>query len=202
VVLTRAARISCIDLDRVLIGERELDVRAETIVERCDSWTEVSPSGTGLHVFVRGTVPKAIKGPQIEVYSTDRYIAMTGHRWPETPDDVRDAQSYLDALYATAHRDDLRHRPYMGPKTPPPDDLAGAVLAKLEAWDVPVARLKRWEDGFLVELVACPWADEHTSGPGGAVVMIRASGAFDFMCQHAHCASRRWREFRAAMERR
>src|SRR5439155_25689000 len=41
VVLTAAARISCIDLDHVLAGG-ELDVRAETIVERCDSWTEIS----------------------------------------------------------------------------------------------------------------------------------------------------------------
>jgi hypothetical protein len=76
------------------------------------------------------------------------------------------------------------------------------VLARLEAWGVPVARLKRWQGGFLVELVACPWADEHTSGAGGAAVMIHASGAFDFTCLHAHCAGLRWREFRAAMERR
>jgi hypothetical protein len=201
VVLTIAAKISCIDLDRVLTGG-ELDVRAETIAERCDSWTEISPSGTGLHVFVRGAVPAAIKGNQIEIYSTDRYIAITGHRWPGTPPDVHDAQHYLDALYAMAHANDQPRQPYRGPKSAPPDDLAGAVLARLEQWGVPVARLKRWEDGFLVELVACPWADEHSSGTGGAAVMIRASGAFDFMCQHAHCAGRRWREFRTAMERR
>lgn len=201
VVLTSAARISCIDLDRVLSGG-ELDVRAKTIVERCDSWTEVSPSGTGLHVFVRGIVPTAIKGDQIEIYSTDRYIAVTGHRWPGTPPDVRDAQRYLDALYATAHQDNPQRRPYMGPKTPPPDDLAGAVLARLETWGVPVARLKRWSNGFLVELVACPWAPEHTTGPAGAAVIIHASGAFDFTCLHAHCGRRDWRDFRAVMERR
>jgi hypothetical protein len=151
-------------------------------------------------VFVLGTVPAALKGEQIEVYSTARYIAVTGHQWPCTPDDVREAQRYLDALYARAHEDDQPRRRYTGPPTPPPDDLAGAVLAKLERWGVPVARLKRWQDGFLVELVACPWADEHTTGPGGAAVMIRASGAYDFTCLHTHCAGRRWREFRAAME--
>jgi hypothetical protein len=202
VVLTVVARISCIDLDRVLVGDRELDVRAEKIVGRCASWTEVSPSGTGLHVFVRGTVPAAIKGDQIEIYSTDRYIAVTGHRWPGAPADVQDAQRYLDALYAAAHQDDRPRRPYFGPKIPAPDDLAGGVLARLEEWGVPAARLKRWSDGFLVELVACPWAREHTTGVGGAAVMIHASGAFDFMCQHAHCAGRDWRDFRAAMERR
>jgi hypothetical protein len=201
VVLTIAAGVSCIDLDRVRAGGA-LGVPAEAIVKRIDSWTEISPSGTGLHIFVLGTMPAAMKGEQIEIYSTDRYIAVTGHHWPGTPPDVRNAQRYLDSLYAKAHEDDHPHRPYRGPKNPPPDDLAGAVLARLEAWGVPVARLKRWQDGFLVELLACPWSDEHTSGPSGAAVMIRASGAFDFMCQHAHCAGRRWREFRMAMESR
>lgn len=200
VVLTRAAWFTCIDLDRVIDDERVLDPRAVRIVERCDSWTEMSPSGTGLHVFVRGAVQNAIKGDQIEVYTADRYIAITGHRWPGTPVTVRDAQPYLNGLYARAHEGDSDRPAYSGPRTPAPDDLAGSLLAKLQAWGVPVARLKHWQDGYLVELVACPWGDEHTAGRGGAVVMIRASGAYDFMCQHAHCTGRRWREFRAAME--
>jgi primase-polymerase (primpol)-like protein len=45
VVLTSAANITCIDLDHVLDDAGQLDVRAATIVERCDSWTEISPSG-------------------------------------------------------------------------------------------------------------------------------------------------------------
>jgi hypothetical protein len=133
------------------------------------------------------------------VYSAGRFIAVTGHRWPGTPANVRDAQAYLNGLYARAHESDRPRDAYSGPRRPAPDDLAGALLAKLQAWGVPVARLKHWEDGYLVELVDCPWANEHTSGPGGAVVMIRASGAFDFVCQHAHCGGRRWREFRAAI---
>jgi hypothetical protein len=60
--------------------------------------------------------------------------------------------------------------------------------------------IKRWSDGYLIELDACPWASEHTTGPGGAAVMIRASGAFDFTCLHSHCANRDWRDFRSMME--
>jgi putative DNA primase/helicase len=56
-VLTLTAGISCLDLDRVIDVAGQLDTRAQTIVERCDSWTEISPSGTGLHIFVRGAVP-------------------------------------------------------------------------------------------------------------------------------------------------
>lgn len=202
VVLTKSAGITCIDLDRVIDATGTLDARAQTIIDRCDSWTEVSPSGTGLHVFVRGTVARALKGEQIEVYSDARYIAITGHRWPGTPDTLQWQKGYLDYLVRLADEGERPRRIYNGPQTPAPDDLAGALLAKLERWSVPVARLKRWSDGFLVELPECPWADEHTTGREGAAVMIRASGAYDFVCLHAHCAGRDWRDFRAAMETR
>jgi hypothetical protein len=89
---------------------------------------------------------------------------------------------------------------YTGPVIPPPDDLAGALLAKLDTWGIPGQRIKRWAGGYLVELEACPWASEHTTGSRGAAVMIHASGALDFTCLHAHCAGRTWRDFRARME--
>ena len=33
-----------------------------------NSYTEVSPSGSGLHIWVKGIIPEAIKKPEIEVY--------------------------------------------------------------------------------------------------------------------------------------
>jgi primase-polymerase (primpol)-like protein len=63
--------------------------------EHCDSWTERSPSGSGLHIFVRGRLSRALKGPQIEVYADARYIAITGHWWSGTPGTLRHQQAYL-----------------------------------------------------------------------------------------------------------
>ncbi len=40
VVLTREASVTCIDPDRVIASDGGVDVRAETIVERCDSFTD------------------------------------------------------------------------------------------------------------------------------------------------------------------
>jgi len=197
VVLTRETRVTCLDLDRVL-SAAGLDTRAAQLVAALDSWAEVSPSGTGLHIFVRGTVVRAIKGDQIEVYAEGRFMAVTGHVWPGCPPTLREQQAYLDRL--AAHEQPSPRRPWTGARIPPPDDLAGALLAKLHCWGVAVSHVKRWQDGYLVELPACPWADEHTSGMGGAAVMIRASGAFDFTCLHAHCGGRGWRDFRAHME--
>jgi hypothetical protein len=201
VVLTGGV-ITCVDLDAVIDERGQVDERAQALVNNLDSWTEISPSGTGLHIFVRGIVPKDLKGKQIEVYSTGRYIAVTGHRWPRTPDVLTNQQWYLDHLAQLASEDERPRRAYTGPSVPAPDDLAGELLAKLQAWGVPYTRLKSWSDGYLVELVACPWADEHTTGAGGAAVIIRASGAYDFTCRHAHCGGRDWRDFRATMEGR
>jgi hypothetical protein len=197
VVLTAVGGIVGLDLDQVLDGT-QLDPRAARIVARCAAWTEISPSGRGLHIFVRGRLAQAIKGPGIEVYGDRRFIAVTGHTWSGSPPDLRDAQSYLDALAKVA-RPAVR-QPYTGPMTPPPDDLGGALLVRIQAWGVEVmGPLKRWEDGFLLELRRCPWADVHTTGAGGAWIAVHASGAFDAGCLHAHCGHRTWRDFRAAL---
>ena len=49
------------------------------IVRRLDSYTEVSPSGTGLHIIVKGRLPpgRRRKG-QIEMYSEGRFFTMSG----------------------------------------------------------------------------------------------------------------------------
>jgi hypothetical protein len=198
-VLTRAAHVTAIDLDRVIAPDGQLDSRAAWIVNRCASWTERSPSNTGLHIFVAGTMARALKGTQIEVYADARYICLTGHQWPGTPSTLTMQQGYLDHLVRLDDADTPQRAPYTGPTVPPPDDLAGALLARLQGWGVAVTHLKAWSDGYLVELTRCPWADEHTSGAGGACVMIHSSGAFDFTCLHAHCSRRTWRDFRAVM---
>lgn len=44
------------------------------------SYTEISPSGTGLHVMVRGVLPERDhKTQNIEMYDTRRFATFTGH---------------------------------------------------------------------------------------------------------------------------
>jgi primase-polymerase (primpol)-like protein len=57
----------------------EIEAWAVEIVQDLDSFTEISPSGKGLHVIVKGKVPKALKLPYIEMYSIERFFTMTGH---------------------------------------------------------------------------------------------------------------------------
>jgi len=64
-----------------------IDPWAAALAGRLASYTEVSPSGAGLHVLIRGRVPKgintAIDGHRIEAYSSKRFLCMTG--WAVAP---------------------------------------------------------------------------------------------------------------------
>jgi len=82
-----------IDLDKVIDLETgEVQDRARRIVESCDSYTEVSPSRTGLHIFVRGTIEASFKNDDIgvEVYAGGRYFTFTGEHFAGTPQIIND----------------------------------------------------------------------------------------------------------------
>jgi primase-polymerase (primpol)-like protein len=73
---------------------------AAEIVRRLASYTEYSPTGTGLHVIVRGGLPggRNRKGP-IEMYDRGRFFTVTGRPLPGLPATVEDRGGALAALY-------------------------------------------------------------------------------------------------------
>lgn len=74
---------------------------AVDIVADLASYTEISPSGTGLHILVRGKVPgKRNRSGHIEMYDRGRYFTMTGTMLPGTPATINERQDALDRLYA------------------------------------------------------------------------------------------------------
>ncbi len=84
--------IQCIDLDRVIQraeGKASIaDADAERIVKQAraeGAWTEISPSGIGLHIWVRGQLSGSPSSKQtghngavLEAFSSGRFIAVTG----------------------------------------------------------------------------------------------------------------------------
>lgn len=87
-----------IDLDHCIQGGK-LTGWAAAWVERLDSYTEISPSGTGLHILCRGKLPgEAVKRPRGEMYDRARYFTITGNLYgPAKP--MRDAGEAIAALY-------------------------------------------------------------------------------------------------------
>jgi putative DNA primase/helicase len=75
------------DLDHC-INQRTAEVEpwAMAIVQSLNSYTEVTPSGEGLRVFLLGTLPEdGRKKGNIEAYVNKRYITVTGAHLPGTP---------------------------------------------------------------------------------------------------------------------
>jgi primase-polymerase (primpol)-like protein len=82
---------------------------AQKIVDLLDSYTEISPSKTGVKIFVEADAPgpfhvrqhpDARPGGKVEIYSTHKFFAMTGHRLDGCPATVNGRQEQLNALYA------------------------------------------------------------------------------------------------------
>ena len=67
-----------VDLDDCRDPETgELEEWAAKIVEAFGSYAEVSQSGTGVHIIVKGKAPNKKRG-KVEAYSSERYFTMTG----------------------------------------------------------------------------------------------------------------------------
>lgn len=101
--------IVAIDLDYCLAqvdGVRRITKEAKKIFDLAHSYTEVSPSGKGLHIFLRGRLPEVNGQPQDgmksakgEMYEARRYITFTGERVGEAKD-IRDDQEAINQIYA------------------------------------------------------------------------------------------------------
>lgn len=70
-----------VDLDDCRDPETgEIDPEAQDIIDRLDSYTIISTSGTGIHVYVRGELDGALKNDArgVEIYDRERFFAWTG----------------------------------------------------------------------------------------------------------------------------
>jgi archaellum biogenesis ATPase FlaH len=73
---------------------------ADELVKLFHSYTEVSPSGTGVKIIVRGQVPGGgNRSGLVEMYDHARYFALTGHVVIDAPRVIPDRQAQLDQLH-------------------------------------------------------------------------------------------------------
>jgi putative DNA primase/helicase len=137
-VLTPEAGFVAIDLDHVRSrATGKIEAWAEEIVQTFDTYTEVSPSGTGLHLWLRGTLPPGgRRRAGIEVYSERRYMTVTGEHLPTTPCILIDRQDVLTSW----------HREVFGAVP------GGEQSTALSGVETPPAR----EDAELVEMLGKP----------------------------------------------
>ena len=100
--------IVAIDLDNCLFeinGQRRITKDARRVYEIAHSYTEVSPSGKGLHIFLRGHLPPINGQPQDgmrygngEMYERKRYITVTGQQVGDERE-IREDQAAINRIY-------------------------------------------------------------------------------------------------------
>jgi predicted P-loop ATPase len=145
-----------------------------------DSYTEISPSGNGLHTYTLGKLPgkgaqrEFPDGSALEMYDTGRYATVTGHRLADFPQDVRPCD--LRKVYALLK-----------------PAKSGSVIGLLEKFGLRIASTEdpfqgQTEIGVKYVLDACPFNPDHRD----AAVFDFPSGPV-FSCLHDSCTDNDWR---------
>lgn len=115
-----------LDLDDSLDEQGDIKAWARGIVDRfSDTYIEISPSGQGLKIWARGSLPANLPGVQVgdgsvELYDHARYFTVTGRAFRGTPLEIEDHAADLLMLYErlTAGRKGWPLQPLPGGQIP------------------------------------------------------------------------------------
>jgi primase-polymerase (primpol)-like protein len=98
-VLTPEAGIVCVDIDHAKNGT-DWTPEAMAMVRLLDTYTEVSPSGEGLHLWALGRLPEGRRRRNgVEMYDSRRFVTITGNHLPDTPADLQERTAELAELH-------------------------------------------------------------------------------------------------------
>jgi AAA domain len=103
-VVTEHDPYTGIDLDHCYVDER-LHPDAAAIIERLASYSEISPSGEGVRIFIKASLngrrnqqTETSWGGNFEAYDTGRFLTVTGNALPDSPAGIAERQDELDQL--------------------------------------------------------------------------------------------------------
>ncbi len=96
--------------DRVLAGidadgcrdlrTKQLSESVQSVIAVVNSYSEVSPTGTGIKIFCFGKLPPGAREKgNLECYDSGRYFTVTGHKVDQAPSNVRHAEAELHEFH-------------------------------------------------------------------------------------------------------
>jgi putative DNA primase/helicase len=102
-----------IDLDHCRDAETgEIEDWAQEIISELSSYTEVSPSGTGVRIFVHAVLPDGKRRTgRIEMYDSARFFTVTGRHLEDTPQTIESRQAAIVRLYRRVFPDQEEQKP-------------------------------------------------------------------------------------------
>jgi len=123
-------QLVCIDLDKCIDKAGEISPVARGILEKFGSYTEISPSGTGLHIWVKAHIDGSnlpqvdYQGQAVEIFTRSHFVTFTGVVLPGY-ESLQDCQDAAEAFYyrLQAARGKLEQKPEPARVNDPlPDD--------------------------------------------------------------------------------
>jgi len=117
-----------IDLDKCIDPTTgEIKPWGQRIISDVASYTEVSPSGTGVKIFIMAEKPgercrRRYEDGEVEMYDRDRFFTVTGARCETVPATIESRQDQLNALYVEVFGPPEKAEETAKPTVPSPSD--------------------------------------------------------------------------------
>lgn len=176
-----------IDLDKCLDPKTgEIEPWGKAIIDRLQSYTEISPSGCGVHILVRGKLPPGgnRKG-KVEMYNSARYFTTTGRHLEGTPTTIEDRQDELTAIHREVFGD-LQEQAQESPRSTAPLDLTDLeIIAKTKSSQngdkfdrLMVGDITGYPSASEADMALCSVLTFWTQDPGQIDRIFRASGLY------------------------
>jgi hypothetical protein len=102
IVLTAGLGIVGIDLDKCRDRRtKAIEPWAREIIDKAGSYTEISPSGTGIRIIAQAAKPEGrCRKGKVEMYATGRYLTITGQHLDGSPRSVVARPKTIKRLHA------------------------------------------------------------------------------------------------------
>jgi putative DNA primase/helicase len=188
VVMTTEDDFVGVDLDHCYNPETgEVAGWARAIVETIDSYTEITPSGEGLRIFARGSLPATgRKRGNFEIYENGRYLTVTGRHLEGTPLTVELRELEIRRVHRDIWPDTARESSSVRSARRPVDlnDTDLIEKAKTAANGAKFSRLWAGDDSEYgsqseADLALCCMLAFWTGGDAGRVdALFRSSGLY------------------------
>src|SRR5450759_2036780 len=93
-------RLIGVDLDDVLTPDGDIKPEILEVIKMFNSYTEFSPSKTGIRIFCYGKFPLdgGVKQGHFEIYQCDKLLTITGERIITAPESINEAQEAINAF--------------------------------------------------------------------------------------------------------
>jgi hypothetical protein len=170
--------------DSVDAGTREPNTAARQIIDAIGSYTERSVSGAGVRIFASGPEVKGIKVGEIEVYSRQRFMTVTGQHVAGTPTALERRETELAELRGQLERQRIEaHRARHGGDAVRSSISPSVADADAEAVALRISDEEIIDTGFDLNGFAQLWRGETDAYDGDASrADLALAGRLAFLC--------------------